>query len=351
MACLIGGIVIAVWLWFFSDSSKKNTGNSSGGTSQPRPDEVAEAFAAIASSMTVGVYCALGDGNLDNRELATLRRWKDEFIKNMPSEISSKLNSTMEAELQNSLRGVSEDRLHQACLSQRELPDQFKMMTMGLAFEIVAADRKIEPSEMICLQKVARLLGGISDETFKRLEEKHLKPIQLEAATTGSVNASEHEQLLGIDPSWTKERKLAQLTSEFAKYNARMQSVRDETQRAQCRRMLEIIADLREELLTGRKPNRAPERPPSTAAQSSSRPTPSTPRPTASIPPPVGSKDEILIGVDLDLPPRQRLTFLESEEARWKGRMTNQLPPAALAKCETALQAIRRLRNVYQSQL
>jgi hypothetical protein len=31
--------------------------------------------------------------------------------------------------------------------------------------------------------------------------------------------------------------------------------------------------------------------------------------------------------------------------------MTNQLPAAALQRCESALQAIRRLRNVYQAQL
>ena len=338
MGIIIGLIVLGIGLKFFFGSDTQ----SSNGASLPRTSAEADALSAIASSMTVGVYCALGDGNLDNRELATLRRWKDEFIKNSPPNVSSKLGAAMESELQNSLRGVSEDRLHRACLSQRELPDQFKIMTMGLAFEIVAADKKVEPSELTCLQKVARLLA-IPEETFKRLEEKHLRPIQLAAATSGSVNASEQERLLGIDPSWSKERKLAQLTSEFSKYNARMQTARDDTQRAQCRRMLEIVADLREELLTGRKPNRNPAPPP--------KPTASNPRPTTSIPPPVGSKDEILIGVDLNQAPRQRLTFLEAEEARWKGRMANQLPPAALAKCETALQAIRRLRNVYQAQL
>jgi hypothetical protein len=117
--------------------------------------------------------------------------------------------------------------------------------------------------------------------------------------------------------------------------------------------MLEIIADLREELLTGRKPNRTPPpQPKPTAnnhAQSLRHLRPRAPRQT--IPAPVGSKDEILIGVDLNLPPRQKLAFIDGEEARWKGRMANQLPPAALAKCETALQAIRRLRNVYQAQL
>jgi hypothetical protein len=131
-----------------------------------------------------------------------------------------------------------------------------------------------------------------------------------------------------------------------------MQTARDDTMRAQCRKMLEIIADMREELITGRKPNRNPPPQPKPTANNVPRPTPpSTPRPAPTIPAPVGSKDEILIGVDLNLPPRQKLAFLDGEEARWKGRKVNQLPPAALAKCETALQAIRRLRNVYQAQL
>ena len=350
MGFIIGAIVLAIGLKFFFDSDKQSSNSDRPSGSSSRPNKADEMLEAIAASMTVGVYCGLGDGNLDNRETATLRRWKEEFLKKVPSEAATIIGNAMEAEIRRSMRGVSEDRLHQACQSQKSLPVEMRTMTMGLAFEIVIADKKIEPSELACLQKVARLLA-IPDENYKRLEEKYLKPIQLAAATSGSANASEHEKLLGIDPSWTKERKLSQLTSEFAKYNARMQTARDDTQRAQCRRMLEIIADLREELITGRKPNRTPAPTPKPTAASTPRSSPNTPRPASSIPAPVGSKDEILIGVDLTQPPRQRLTFLEAEEARWKGRMTNHLPPAALAKCETALQAIRRLRNVYQAQL
>ena len=352
MAYIIGAIVLFWGLKFFF-GQQDQTGNSAGNPSQPTPsrsNQASEMLEAVAASMTVGVYCALGDGNLDNRETATLRRWKDEFLKKVGDEAAPMIGKAMEAEIQRSLRGVSEDRLHQACLKQKSLPIELRSMTMGLAFEIVAADKKVESSELSSLQKVARLLA-IPEETFKRLEDKYLKPIQLETATSGPANASEHERLLGIDPSWTKERKLAQLTSEFAKYNARMQTARDDKMRGQCRKMLEIIADLREELITGRKPNRTPAPQPRPTASSTPRPAPTTPRPSSSIPAPVGSKDEIFIGVDLNQSPRQRLTFLEAEEARWKGRMANQLPPAALAKCETALQAIRRLRNVYQAQL
>ena len=353
MAYIIGAAVLIWGLWqFFSQHDRP--ANSAGHTPQPappRPNQAEAMLEAVAASMTVGVYCALGDGNLDNRETATLRRWKDEFLKKVPDGAATIIGRAMEAEIQRSLRGVSEDRLHQACLKQQSLPEELRTMTMSLAFEIVAADKKVESSELACLKKVARLLT-ISEEIFKRLEDKYLKPIQVAAATSGQTSANQQEAILGIDPTWAKERKLAQLSSEFAKYNARMQTARDDVQRAQFRKMLEIIADLREELLTGRKPNRTPPPQPKPTATNTPRPTGApTPRPNQTIPAPVGSKDEILIGVDLNLPPRQKLAFLDGEEARWKGRMANQLPPAALAKCETALQAIRRLRNVYQAQL
>ena len=344
MACLLIGLaiwVIAIVINLFKD--KGSSPSHSPGSNAT--DSKEKALMEIASSMTVGVYCALGDGNLDNRELTTLRRRKSDFVNKVPLELRTEVGVAMEAEIQRSLRGVSEERLHQACIHQRSLPDGFKVMTMDLSFEIVAADGRVETGELASLHKVARLLA-ISDETFKRLEDKYLKPIQLQAATSSNANPNEQERLLGIDLAWSKEQKLAQLTKEFAKYNARMQAVRDEAQRAQCRRMLEIIAALREELITGRKPaiglNQSTPPP---------LPRPSAPSPSPSIPRPVGSKDEVFLGVDLSLSPRQKLTFLDSEEARWKGRMANQLHPAALAKCEQALQAVRRLRNVYQAQI
>ena len=293
--------------------------------------------------MTVGAYCALGDGNIDSRELSTLRRWKNEFVSKMKAGIQSKIDTAMENEIHKSITGVSEERLHTACSKLKGVGDPFKSMTMGLAFEIVAADHKVEPSELACLQKIARLLD-IPSTKFKELEDKHLRPIQIKAATTGNTNASENEQLLGIDPSWTKDQKLAQLTSEFSKYNARMQAIRSDEQRAQCRRMLEIIANMREEIITGRKPT-TPSKNPSTPFSS---PTTSS---GPSIPPPIPSKDEILLNIDPAPSPQTKLKKLDEEEAKWKARLTNKLPAAAQAKCEDALQAIRRLRNFYQSQI
>lgn len=189
MGYLIGFVVLLI---IFKLSSRSGNSNSptvqadDEPSSNPQRNKAQEMFDALASSMTVGVYCAMGDGNLDNRELATLRSWKAEFVKKVPEEIAANIERAMESEIRLSLKGVSEDRLHSACVRQQALPVELRCMTLGLAFEIVAADRKVEPSELACLKKVARLLD-VPAETFRSLEEKHLKPIQLVAASSSST--------------------------------------------------------------------------------------------------------------------------------------------------------------------
>lgn len=328
-------VVIGKIIEVIENAGKNNSTNS--GSSGPSDDEM---ISAIATSMTVGAYCALGDGNLNNKEIETLRRWKNDFVSEIKVGVRSRIDTAMENEIRASLTGVSEQRLHTACSKLKEVGDPFKSMTMGLAFEIVTSDHKIEPSEMACLHKIARLMD-ISDTKFKDLEEKHVRPIQLKEATSGQSNANANEQLLGIDSSWTKEEKLAKLTSEFSKYNARMQTIRNDEQRAQCRRMLEIIAAMREELTTGRKPSPVNQ----TTSQASSNSTGPV------IPAPVASKDELFIGINPALSPKEKITKLYEEQNRWETRMKNNLTPTAMAKCEDALQTIRRLRNLYTTQI
>jgi len=334
---LIGFIFDALASLFSDGGTSTNNSSHSRPNTNSTENDIVD---TIAGTMTVGAYCALGDGNLNNRELETLRRWKKEFVSKIGDGVQSRVSSAMELEINSSTTGVTEQRLHTACSRLKDLGEPFKTMTMGLAFEIVAADHKIEPAEMACLHKIARLLD-ISDTKFKDLEEKHLRPIQLKEATSGQSNANANEQLLGINPSWTKEEKLAKLTSEFSKYNARMQTIRNDEQRAQCRRMLEIIAAMREELTTGRKPsaiNQAPLASPSDASG-------------PVIPAPAASKDEKLVGISPTSSPREKLLKLDEEQNRWETRMKNNLTPTALAKCEEALQAIRRLRNLYTTQI
>jgi uncharacterized tellurite resistance protein B-like protein len=332
------GFIFNTLVALFSDEKSTMDSSSYGGPTKSVVEN--NIVDTIAGTMTVGAYCALGDGNLDNRELETLRRWKKEFVSKIGDSVQSRVSSAMELEINSSLTGVTEQRLHSACSRLKELGEPFKTMTMGLAFEIVAADQKIESSELACLHKIARLLD-ISDTKFKDLEEKHLRPIQLKEATSGQSNATANEQILGINPSWTTEQKLAKLTSEFSKYNARMQTIRNDEQRAQCRRMLEIIAAMREELTTGRKPS-AINQTPSASPSNASGPV---------IPAPVASKDEKLVGISPTSSPREKLLKLDEEQNRWETRMKNNLTPTALAKCEEALQAIRRLRNLYTTQI
>jgi uncharacterized tellurite resistance protein B-like protein len=342
---LVMGIFNLLKKFFGSDGphggqgrTQSDTGSTSRGL--PSRDEFQEIAKAVSSGLTVGVFCALGDGHMDSRELKLIQELKESLLEAAPADARARLRPLMDQELETSLRGVSEDRLHQACRSHSHLPEHFKGMTMQLAFKVVAADGRVDDREMACLRKVAGLLA-ISDETFRKLESQHLEPIRIKDLTNDNADGDKRLKALGIDPTWPKDRKLAKLNDEFQKYNARMSNLSDQTKRMECKRMLEIIAELRDELQNGPKPKPKP----------LPKPTPA-PRINDSTPKgPPASRDEVLVGIDPSLSPSAKLKLLEKEEARWKARQELQIAPAAKAKCDAALIAIGRLRNLYRTQL
>jgi len=342
---LVMGLVNLLKKLFASEAPQNRSGHpqpASGPAPRglPSKDEFLDIARAISSGLTVGVYCALGDGHMDSRELRLIQELKDSLLEATPADARERLRPLMDQEIAISLRGVSEELLHQACQLHSHLPEQFKGMTMQLAFKVVAADGRIDDREMACLRRVAGLLA-IADETFQRLESQHLEPIRIKDLTMDNAEGDSRWKSLGIDPSWPKERKLAKLNDEFQKYNARMSNLSDQSKRMECKRMLEIIAELRDELQNGPKPKPKPLPKPTPA------PPPADPIPKG----PVASRDEVTVGIDPRLSPSEKLKLLDKEEARWKARRGLQIAPAAKAKCEAALIAISRLRNLYRTQL
>lgn len=297
---------------------------------------------AFAASMTVGMYCALTDGSIDRRERQAMQRWKQKITVMAPSELRSRLESALELRIVCAENGVTDANLFAACHQLCTLPAAYRLQVMTMAFEVVAADGTVRPSEVLGLKKVARQLL-IADSDFRALEQRHLAALSaIEQETPEPPLGTPQERLFGIHPDWPQEHKLEHLSKEFAKVNSRMQSMRDEEQRARYRERLKAIAEYREELLTGRKPPSAPPTPdPSQAAAAA---------PTATEPTPIASQEELLLGIDPSLGIPARLARLDQEEARWRGRLGIQLSPAAKAKCLEALEAVARLRDAYRAQ-
>jgi uncharacterized tellurite resistance protein B-like protein len=282
------------------------------------------------------MYCALTDGSIDRQERQALQRWKRKIADMAPGALRSRLDSALELRIVCAENGVTDANLFAACHQLCTLPAAFRLQVMTMAFEVVAADGSVRSSEVLGLKKVARQLL-VADADFRELERRHLAALRSsEPASSEPPLGTPEERLFGIHPAWSQEQKLDQLTKEFAKTNSRMQSMRDEAQRARCRERLKAIAEYRDELLNGRKPASTPPTLPST--------------PKAAEPPPIASKEELLLGIDPTLSIPDRLARLDEEEARWRGRLVNQLSPAAKEKCLQALQAVAQLRDAYRNQ-
>ena len=89
------------------------------------------------------------------------------------------------------------------------------------------------------------IFGSSSDRPSPRPEPRpsydpppRLRPRPMPSPSPRSTGRVDE---FGVDSSWTKEQKRAHLLREYAKYNARMQILKDKWLRDDCQRRLEAI--------------------------------------------------------------------------------------------------------------
>jgi DnaJ-domain-containing protein 1 len=248
---------------------------------------------------------------VSDKERGLVREWLDNKINDIKEQYQAQVRRSALATYRPSGGRLSDAELREYATHIKEGPGELAQETLLLAFKIVAADGVLSPGEYQTLQGIQKALE-ISDNRFRDLYDLHLASLRREGGSTGPKVDE-----LGIDPSWPKERKLAHLISEFAKYNARMQSVKDDAQRAHCKRMIDLISRTKAELEGTAKPK------------------------------PKADPDEILLGIDSDLGVGDKKSCLEREESRWIARKAVTSTSSGLQKCKDALEAVARLRARY----
>ena len=109
-----------------------------------------------------------------------------------------------------------------------------KHEALELAHEVMAADGVLDQSETKMINKIAALLE-IDTAELENIRDKQLvsfKPISTDDddpdGPNGGGTTIDIESLLGIDPTWSNKKILAHLGKEFAKWNARMNSLSDD---------------------------------------------------------------------------------------------------------------------------
>lgn len=114
-----------------------------------------------------------------------------------------------------------------------------KFEALELSFEVMSADGKMCPEELVLLKDYADFLN-IPKQEFERLKDLHTLGINVDDDVQ-----MDDERLLGLDASMDLQAKLSILRKEFRKWNSRMATLTDPDQRNVAQHRLDMIGRIR----------------------------------------------------------------------------------------------------------
>lgn len=132
-------------------------------------------------------------------------------------------------------------------LSLSELADRLneigekksKYDAIELCLDVMAADGVADPEEMAVIRNMAKSLNLDMDEIEKMRERVTLN------LSTELTSEEGLEALVGIEDSWSDDKKRRHLRTEFQKWSNRLNSLPDGEERESAQSMLDNIAILR----------------------------------------------------------------------------------------------------------
>ena len=204
--------------------------------------ELTDAAAVLTIRLAMAV--AMTDDVLHDSEGLLIKHWAKKRIETIKSESrAAELKNT----LNDAIKAGYEYRQIGAIKSYTSYAIELKNLglksmcyeAVELCFDVLAADGHAGAVELEVIECVAYLMGIDSKELTKIKEQRFIK------IDTDDLAGTDPLSYLGIDPSWTKEKKQEHLRREFQKWNGRLNSVKEGPERENTQRMLELIASAR----------------------------------------------------------------------------------------------------------
>ena len=115
--------------------------------------------------------------------------------------------------------------------------DKFNLVELCL--DVMAADGEADKEELKQVGKIAEMVGVSYDE-INKMKDKRLVKLNPNVASNASA-----EETLGINPSWSKEKINSHIITQYSKWNGRLNSLPEGTERENAQKMLDLIAEAR----------------------------------------------------------------------------------------------------------
>lgn len=192
---------------------------------------------ARALSVKIAVAVAMADGSLDNAEGHVIKNWIGREISPYDGEKRERMRDLYNNTLRESYSLAKQEKLDIEKLARRldEIGEKsVKYETVELCYDIMSADGVAHNAEMEILNRIGEIL---------KLDMQEIGKMRDNAITGLDTNLTENDaqNLLGINPAWSREEKEKHLRAAFKKWNARATSLPDD-KRDNARHMLDLIA-------------------------------------------------------------------------------------------------------------
>jgi uncharacterized tellurite resistance protein B-like protein len=202
-------------------------------------DEIPARKATIYLAMSV----AMADGNLHNREGAIIKEWMTKTIDRYPASARSEAKQQFNKALREShtaAKGRTTAPPYKKwanALNQLSSSDHQKYDAIQLCFDVLAADDDAKKEELKQVKEIAAQLN-LDYEEIEKIKSQALVNVQIITEDDKGV-----DDLIGIEPSWTKQKKMEHLTESFDRWNNRLINLPPGQKREQAKKMVNRIAE------------------------------------------------------------------------------------------------------------
>ena len=197
---------------------------------------------SMALALKVAMAVAMADGSLNELEGQVLKTWVIRAIEPFNEQKRESLKGLYNDAMRDAYHAARDGSLSLSRLTERlsEIGEKkTKYEAIELCFDVMAADRVADPEEMKTIRRVAESLDLDLGE-IERMRDQKIVDLDPTVSTQASV-----EDLLGIETDWTRERIKKHLRIEFQKWNNRLNTLAEGTERDNAQRMLDLIAEAR----------------------------------------------------------------------------------------------------------
>lgn len=205
-------------------------------------EEAEDIDKARALSIHIGMAVAMSHDGLDDTEVKTLKAWIKKMIAPFSDEKQKKLKKVYSDAMRSShkLAESGDLVLGNICKQLNEIGEEAqKYEAVELAHEVMAADGFAHANEMKIIHKIANALNIDANE-LENIRDQHMIGLDL------SSDGSNIESSIGIETSWSNDKKLKHLRQEYQKWNNRLNTLSEGRDRENAQQKLDLISKARQ---------------------------------------------------------------------------------------------------------